>query len=1030
MQSLNGRKNNLLQSMNETEQKIKSILNLRSNVSIGEELANRQLEVITKSYQYLCQPDNNIIYIADEVGLGKTYIAAGIAMLFRHFSIDRSNHRDVIIVPKKNLQVKWRKELSNFIQNNYLPEDDIIDSQFQNIGIIKDKLCVISENDPIVIFRMTSFSVLVSHRRKNELYEYLLNEVFNCDEFAEETLKKAKELEYFKNANEANIRKLVAYLINALSPKIDCLVIDEAHNYKYGLGNDDHDAAIRNEVTARFLGAVNDKKILKDFPELAKRVKFPLATKVICLSATPKDKSLIEIKNQFNCFINNHILSQAQSVNEIKALLNKFLIRGNLEYLIEGHQVSRNQCRFEHREGNINKDIEPLPILVEDGFESIFWQLLQYKSIRHLNSKINKSFEIGMLAGFESYQLDIDKKKIDRQDNEDIDQSPGEKEYEIIAHRKTKESEAYEIIKRMIGSYKESFKDDPPPHPKMTRLENEIIRQLKRQEKSLIFVRRVATAYELENRILARYEKEVVADGQLNFTGKFKKYNTRMVLKLLETFAKKDILEKLDDVFLSLLGRPEISIYIKERGVAIVKDTDKDGRLWLKHAYNNSVDFRVMVDEFIVNKRKNISQEIKEMALLALESSFSDLKRTIQDANEDEAGNEDDTFRSGYFFSNYFKKGEEGFYYRTKLYRENWFDINLPILNNRLGFLVFDHEALDKFVVKNIIEAKKKKHQLFLHRELLIREYITNNGKLNNTIPKLNLQNSPHWNDSTFLTDLLTELCSEEITSWIRNQIETGDISSLLKNLHILNTIIKNIFRNGSGLLPGFVADSEAGGFTQAMRELLSDKEAPFHFVLDEIKTIIRDYDLLVAINFQEKDDNKINTILKDLVPVLGSTGQDKVDRGILACRFRMPGFPYVLVTTDIFREGEDLHSYCQNIYNYGIAWNPSGMEQRTGRIDRINSLSYRKLNSENRLNFENMIQVFYPYLTQSVEVNQVIELLANINKFIETFNEIDKSIPYESSVKLERPITIADIPEQITQRLNALYDIDKFVVH
>ncbi len=1016
--------------MNEIEQKIKSILNLRSNVSIGEELANRQLEVISKSYQYLCQPENNIIYIADEVGLGKTYIAAGIAMLFRHFSMDPSNHRDVIIVPKKNLQVKWRKELSNFIQNNYLPENDIIHSQFQVSGIIKDKLCVINKNDPIAIFRMTSFSVVVSRRTKNELYEYLLNEVFNRDEFAEEVLHEAKTMGYFNIANEANVRKLVAYLINALSPKIDCLIIDEAHNYKYGLGYEDHDAAIRNEVTARFLGAVNDKRILKDFPELAKRVKFPLATKVICLSATPKDKSLIEIRNQFNCFINNHILSETQSVSEIKERLNKFLIRGNLEYLIEGYPVSRNQCRHEHREGNINKDKEPVPIIVEDGFESIFWQLLQYKSIKHLNSKINKSFEIGMLAGFESYQLDIDKKKIDRDDNEDIEQTPGEKEYEITAHRKTKESEDYDIIKRMIWSYKESFKDDPPPHPKMTRLEDEIIRQLKRQEKSLIFVRRVATAYELENRILARYEKDVVADGQLKFTGKYKKYNTSMVLKLLETFAKKDILEKLDDVFILLLSRPEISIYIKEMGAAIVKDDDKDGRLWLKHAYNNSADFRVMVDDFIVNKRKNISHEIKGTALLALESSFSDLKRTIQDAIEDEVGNDDDTFRSGYFFSNYFKKGEGGFYYRTKIYRENWFDINLPILNNRLCFLIFDHEALDKFVVKNIVEAKKKKHQLFLHRELLVREYITSNGKLNNAMAKSDLQNSAHWNDSTFLTDLLTELCHEEISLWIKNQIETGDISAFLKNLHILNTIIKNIFRNGSGLLPGLVADSAGGGFADAMTELLSDNDAPFHFVLNEIKTIIRDYDLLVAINFQEKDDNKINTILKDLVPVLGSTGQDKVDRGILAARFRMPGFPYVLVTTDIFREGEDLHSYCQNVYNYGIAWNPSGMEQRTGRIDRINSLSYRKLNRENRLHFENMIQVFYPYLTQSVEVNQVIELLANINKFIETFNEIDKSIPYESSVKVERPITIADIPEQITQRLNALYDIDKFVVY
>ena len=85
--------------MKDIDTEIKSILNLRTNESIGEELANRQLEVISKAYQYLTHSNNNIIYIADEVGLGKTYIAAGIAMLLRHYSNDLDNHRDVIIVP-------------------------------------------------------------------------------------------------------------------------------------------------------------------------------------------------------------------------------------------------------------------------------------------------------------------------------------------------------------------------------------------------------------------------------------------------------------------------------------------------------------------------------------------------------------------------------------------------------------------------------------------------------------------------------------------------------------------------------------------------------------------------------------------------------------------------------------------------------------------------------------------------------------------------------------------------------------------
>src|SRR4051812_38342085 len=100
------------------QNKYSDILNLKSNNSIADEIASRQLNVIEKAYDYLAKENNNIIYIADEVGLGKTYIGLGIISLFRHFSKDIVNHKDLIIVPKKNLQQKWQKETKNFISNN------------------------------------------------------------------------------------------------------------------------------------------------------------------------------------------------------------------------------------------------------------------------------------------------------------------------------------------------------------------------------------------------------------------------------------------------------------------------------------------------------------------------------------------------------------------------------------------------------------------------------------------------------------------------------------------------------------------------------------------------------------------------------------------------------------------------------------------------------------------------------------------------------------------------------------------------
>jgi hypothetical protein len=50
------------------------------------------------------------------------------------------------------------------------------------------------------------------------------------------------------------------------------------------------------------------------------------------------------------------------------------------------------------------------------------------------------------------------------------------------------------------------------------------------------------------------------------------------------------------------------------------------------------------------------------------------------------------------------------------------------------------------------------------------------------------------------------------------------------------------------------------------------------------------------------------------------------------------------LITTEVLQEGEDLHTFCSRVVHYGITWTPSAMEQRTGRVDRIGSLTHRRL--------------------------------------------------------------------------------------
>ena len=51
---------------------------------------------------------------------------------------------------------------------------------------------------------------------------------------------------------------------------------------------------------------------------------------------------------------------------------------------------------------------------------------------------------------------------------------------------------------------------------------------------------------------------------------------------------------------------------------------------------------------------------------------------------------------------------------------------------------------------------------------------------------------------------------------------------------------------------------------------------------------------------------------------------------------FNSPLFPEILVSSSVLGEGVDLHCFCRHIIHHDLCWNPSNLEQRTGRLDRI----------------------------------------------------------------------------------------------
>ncbi len=105
-------------------------------------------------------------------------------------------------------------------------------------------------------------------------------------------------------------------------------------------------------------------------------------------------------------------------------------------------------------------------------------------------------------------------------------------------------------------------------------------------------------------------------------------------------------------------------------------------------------------------------------------------------------------------------------------------------------------------------------------------------------------------------------------------------------------------------------------------------------------------------------------------LPVFGVTGGSGAH--LAATRqFRTPSLPRVIVCTDTLKEGVDLHLFCDRVLHYGVAWTSGDLEQRVGRVDRFFSQIERRLQLEGPPPDVHLL-VGYPHIVASLERGQV----------------------------------------------------------
>jgi ERCC4-related helicase len=108
-----------------------------------------------------------------------------------------------------------------------------------------------------------------------------------------------------------------------------------------------------------------------------------------------------------------------------------------------------------------------------------------------------------------------------------------------------------------------------------------------------------------------------------------------------------------------------------------------------------------------------------------------------------------------------------------------------------------------------------------------------------------------------------------------------------------------------------------------------------------------------------DEDDEGVTIALANVQEATGKTKREK--RGRLMRAFNTPFFPDILVCSQVMGEGVDLQRFCRHVIHHDLAWNPSDIEQRTGRIDRLGC------KAEGRQS----IVVYLPYLDGTADERQ-----------------------------------------------------------
>ncbi len=914
---------------------------------------------------------HRVAYLADEVGMGKTYVALGALALFRHFE---PNFRALVITPRENIQKKWQKELQNFAAHNVRFADMRVASldgrptrAMASCGNLIELVHEASLDPNRDFFlRMTSFSLPLG--RTSEDWKKMRDALRRHLPWLRD--------DAFDLRNKDAFKKNFARALCCALPRFDLVIVDEAHNFKHGFGSS---ASARNQVLAEAFGRHHDGDAPHQrlFPGYGAR-----ADRVLFLSATPLEETYRHIWNQLDLFglgkpfaeLKNDDLPEARK----KEIAGEFLVRRVTSLRVAGREHTKNMYRREWRAGGVVAHDEP--IRVTDERQRLIVALVQKKVSELLTGKkFNRSFQIGMLASFESF---LETARLKR-DEDDVPVFDDTEQTDVTAER---EGVDVRDLNRLARHYRKTFGREMP-HPKMDAVVDSLATTWTTGRKSLVFVRRVASVKELKRKLDERYDDWLLPElrGRLP-----------------------DALHvEIDRLYARYRREKEDALATQRDASAPVDIVDSD--LEIEDGGGNDTFFawffRGNGPRGVVSGANIQARFIKSSGAYA--TFFAD--NHVMDLLGAQPGEVVDALAAALALprlatidalrlraARYISKRAKVVTRASRMEAAQAAALELLMegtsdLATRAG-IVWDERYRASQLRDHAIDAPPEIAHALERATFFTELRRPGRGGLRAAIWPAVL--TPGAQPDKYRAQLREQ------------ELRAQFLATAARLGHAFIDLYVAAMKARTTLATGRADDSEGedGDESREGRERLLDDyldlleaqhAAPIGSwgALRELQEISDNFDLIIDVNAPDartaplgESARYVASLLRQQQPVGGMSGQ--VNQTLVR-QFRMPGYPFVLVTTDLLQEGEDLHTFCSSVQHYGISWTPSAMEQRIGRIDRVRSQTDRKLSGlEREPAGDDWLQVYFPYLEDTVEVLQVERVLDRMNTFLRLMHE------------------------------------------